>query len=127
MRRGTTKQLMGAEIGGDVTAALEVAAVIHSVDSLDLARRLDRLLEGAAGPSVSTGSGVSAEPAGAPPSLEVPRPVYLEVNVDADERGSMFVREINAGSRSVPTIVLPDGSVMVEPSNEELSEKFSKS
>ena len=51
----------------------------------------------------------------------------LEVNVDNDEKGATFVREINSGTRSVPTIIFPDGSIMIEPSNEELSEKFSKS
>jgi mycoredoxin len=51
----------------------------------------------------------------------------IEVNVDDDENGAAFVREINAGARSVPTIIFPDGSIMVEPSTEELSEKFSKS
>ena len=51
----------------------------------------------------------------------------VEVNVDNDEQGAMFVREVNSGSRSVPTIIFPDGSILVEPSNEELSEKFSKS
>jgi mycoredoxin len=51
----------------------------------------------------------------------------IEVNVDNDEKGAAFVREINSGSRAVPTIILPDGSVLVEPSNTELSERFSKS
>ena len=51
----------------------------------------------------------------------------VEVNVDADEQGAAFVREINSGARSVPTIIFPDGSVMVEPSSEQLSHKFSKS
>lgn len=51
----------------------------------------------------------------------------MEVNVDADEQGASFVREVNGGARSVPTIIFPDGSIMVEPSSEELSEKFSKS
>jgi len=51
----------------------------------------------------------------------------IEVNVDNDEQGAAFVREVNSGSRSVPTIVFPDGSIMVEPSTQELSEKFSKS
>ncbi|MBI5842267.1 MAG: NrdH-redoxin [Chloroflexi bacterium] len=51
----------------------------------------------------------------------------VEVNVDNDEQGAAFVREINSGTRSVPTIIFPDGSIMVEPSTEELAEKFSKS
>jgi mycoredoxin len=52
---------------------------------------------------------------------------YREVNVDNDEQAADFVREINDGKRSVPTIIFPDGSVMVEPSTEELNERFSKS
>jgi mycoredoxin len=51
----------------------------------------------------------------------------LEVNVDADEKGAAFVRELNAGNRTVPTIILPDGSIMVEPSSEDLNKRFSKS
>ncbi len=51
----------------------------------------------------------------------------VEVNVDNDEQGASFVRKINSGNRIVPTIILPDGSIMVEPSNNELEEKFLKS
>ncbi len=51
----------------------------------------------------------------------------VEVNVDKDEQGALFVREINSGARSVPTIIFPDGTIMVEPSSDELSEKFSNS
>ena len=51
----------------------------------------------------------------------------VEVNVDTDEKGAAFIREINSGNRTVPTIIFPDGSVMIEPSNDELSLKFSKS
>ena len=51
----------------------------------------------------------------------------VEISVENDEKGAAFVREVNSGSRSVPTIIFPDGSILVEPSNEELSEKFSKS
>jgi mycoredoxin len=51
----------------------------------------------------------------------------VEVNVDVDEQGAAFVREVNSGKRSVPTIIFPDGTVLVEPSTEQLSEKFSKS
>lgn len=52
---------------------------------------------------------------------------HLTVNVDNDTRGADFVKEVNRGSRSVPTIIFPDGSVMVEPSNQQLEEKFSQS
>lgn len=52
---------------------------------------------------------------------------YLVVNVDHDTEGSEFVKHVNQGKRSVPTIVFPDGSVMVEPSDLQLGEKFSTS
>ena len=51
----------------------------------------------------------------------------LEVDVNADKKAEEFVKGLNNGFRSVPTIILPDGSMMVEPSTEELEAKFSKS
>jgi len=51
----------------------------------------------------------------------------LEVDVNADKKAEEFVKELNNGFRSVPTIILPDGSTMVEPSTEELEAKFSQS
>ena len=51
----------------------------------------------------------------------------LEVDVNADKNAEAFVKELNNGNRSVPTIILPDGSMMVEPSTEELEKKFSQS
>ncbi len=53
--------------------------------------------------------------------------MYKMVNVDEDAEGANFVKQVNNGLRSVPTIIFPDGSVMVEPSTEQLAEKFSKS
>jgi len=49
--------------------------------------------------------------------------VGLEGNSEATE----FVLEVNNGYRSVPTIVFPDGSILVEPNWEELKAKFSNS
>jgi mycoredoxin len=51
----------------------------------------------------------------------------LEVDVNADKKAEAFVKELNHGYRSVPTIILPDGSMMVEPSTAELEAKFSQS
>ena len=51
----------------------------------------------------------------------------VEVNVEADAQAALFVCEINSGLRSVPTIIFPDGSIMVEPSADDLNERFSKS
>jgi mycoredoxin len=48
--------------------------------------------------------------------------VGLEGNAEATE----FVMQLNRGYQSVPTIVFPDGSVLVEPSWEELKAKTSK-
>jgi mycoredoxin len=47
--------------------------------------------------------------------------IGLEDNPEATE----FVMQVNNGHRSVPTIVFPDGSILVEPSWEELRRKFS--
>jgi mycoredoxin len=49
--------------------------------------------------------------------------VGLEGNIEATE----FVMRLNKGYRSVPTIVCPDGSILVEPNWEELKAKFSNS
>jgi glutaredoxin len=51
----------------------------------------------------------------------------LEVDVNSDKKAEAFVKELNHGNRSVPTIILPDGSFMVEPSTEDLEAKFSRS
>jgi mycoredoxin len=42
---------------------------------------------------------------------------YVEVNIEQDEDAAELVQSLNNGMRSVPTILFPDGSVLVEPSN----------
>ena len=49
---------------------------------------------------------------------------YLDIDIDNDPRGASFVTEVNGGSRSVPTIIFPDGAILVEPSNKELKAKL---
>ncbi len=49
---------------------------------------------------------------------------YEWVDIDADMAGRKYVEKINRGYRSVPTIVFPDGSILVEPSNMELCRKL---
>ena len=49
----------------------------------------------------------------------------LEIDVNADKHAEDFVKELNNGYRSVPTIIFPDGSMMVEPSSADLEERFS--
>ncbi len=46
------------------------------------------------------------------------------VDIDQDAQGRRMVEEINRGFRSVPTIVFADGSVLVEPSDEQLRRKL---
>ena len=50
---------------------------------------------------------------------------FLEIDVNEDKKAADFVKELNNGNRSVPTIIFPDGSRMVEPTESELDEKFS--
>jgi mycoredoxin len=47
---------------------------------------------------------------------------YVDINHDAEARA--YVEQVNHGNRSVPTILFPDGDVLVEPSNSALSAKL---
>jgi thioredoxin reductase (NADPH) len=49
---------------------------------------------------------------------------YDWVNIEQDARAMAYVEQVNHGSHSVPTIVFPDGAILVEPSNAELAEKL---
>jgi mycoredoxin len=48
------------------------------------------------------------------------------INIDEDPEGREFVIETNNGYRSVPTIVFPDGDILVEPSSTELLHKITQ-
>ncbi len=50
---------------------------------------------------------------------------YTFTDIDKIPEASEIVMDLNNGNRSVPTILFPDGTVMVEPSNRELKEKLS--
>ena len=41
---------------------------------------------------------------------------YEEIDIDKDPAAAATVLEINGGYMSVPTLILPDGRVLVEPS-----------
>lgn len=49
---------------------------------------------------------------------------FTWIDIDHDKDAERFVIETNHGNRSVPTIIFPDGSIMVEPSNLQLKEKL---
>ena len=52
---------------------------------------------------------------------------HLRVGLEGNTEATDFVMKVNNGYKSVPTIILPDGSVLVEPAWEELKAKFSNS
>ena len=49
---------------------------------------------------------------------------YRWIDIDKSPGAAEQVVRINRGYRSVPTILFPDGSVMVEPSDRELAAKL---
>jgi len=49
---------------------------------------------------------------------------YDFIDIDRDEEGLRLVERTNRGMRSVPTIVFPDGSILVEPGRRQLMTKF---
>lgn len=49
---------------------------------------------------------------------------YIWIDIDEDMEARQFVERVNNGYRSVPTIVFPDGSILVEPSVAELNRKL---
>ncbi|MDQ3099618.1 MAG: NrdH-redoxin [bacterium] len=50
---------------------------------------------------------------------------YEYINLDENPDAADEVVRINNGYQSIPTIVFPDGKVLVEPSNEELKQAMS--
>jgi mycoredoxin len=49
---------------------------------------------------------------------------YERIGLEGNPEATEFVIKINNGFRSVPTIVFPDGSILVEPSWEDLKQMF---
>ncbi|MCU0490993.1 MAG: mycoredoxin [Chloroflexaceae bacterium] len=56
--------------------------------------------------------------------LDEQKATYRYVNIEEDEAAAEYVMQVNQGNRSVPTIVFPDGSILVEPANAELKQKL---
>ena len=52
------------------------------------------------------------------------RVVYDWIDIDQVPAAADLVREKNAGKQIIPTIIFPDGSFLVEPSNDELAVKL---
>lgn len=49
---------------------------------------------------------------------------YHYVDIEQDDAARSYVEQVNRGFQSVPTILFPDGSIMVEPSPAALSQKL---
>ena len=49
---------------------------------------------------------------------------FEEIDIEKNPEAAQVVISLNRGMRSVPTIVFPDGSVLVEPSNTVLANKL---
>ena len=51
---------------------------------------------------------------------------YDYINIHQDETAREFVREVNNGFESVPTLLFPDGSTLTEPSTGALKNKLNE-
>ena len=49
---------------------------------------------------------------------------YQWIDIDTNPEARKYVESVNRGYRSVPTIIFPDGSMLVEPTNSQLAEKL---
>jgi thioredoxin reductase (NADPH) len=49
---------------------------------------------------------------------------YTWIDLESSPEETAVVEKINNGKRIIPTIVFPDGSILVEPSNDELADKL---
>ena len=49
---------------------------------------------------------------------------YEEIDISDNAEAVAYVEKVNNGLRSVPTIVFPDGTIMVEPSSPDLVKKL---
>jgi len=49
---------------------------------------------------------------------------YQWLNINKDPGACALVEKVNHGNQSVPTIIWPDGSFLVEPSIKQLKEKL---
>lgn len=49
---------------------------------------------------------------------------YEVVDIEKVPEGTPFVKKLNNGMRIVPTIIFPDGDILAEPSDAQLTEKL---
>jgi mycoredoxin len=51
---------------------------------------------------------------------------FTDIDIEEHPEAAEIVRRANHGRQSVPTIIFPDGSVLVEPSNAVLEQKLTE-
>jgi mycoredoxin len=56
--------------------------------------------------------------------LDERKVAYTWIDIDQDAAATAEVMRLNRGMQSIPTLVFPDGSTLVEPSNAELARKL---
>ena len=56
--------------------------------------------------------------------LQEQRIPFTWIDIDADADGLRFVEDLQGGGRTIPTIVFPDGTHLLEPSDVDLAEKL---
>jgi mycoredoxin len=49
---------------------------------------------------------------------------FVDVDIDRDAKAVEFVKQLNRGNRSVPTIIFPDGTSLTEPDTLTLARKL---
>jgi glutaredoxin len=49
---------------------------------------------------------------------------YVWIDVNTDRAGYDFVVKVNNGRRTIPTVLFGDGSILVEPTDEQLAAKL---
>jgi mycoredoxin len=49
---------------------------------------------------------------------------YKFIDIDREPQARAYVEKVNHGNRSVPTIVFPNGDLLVEPSTSQLFTRF---
>ncbi|NWJ48338.1 MAG: NrdH-redoxin [Chloroflexi bacterium] len=46
---------------------------------------------------------------------------YSWIDVESDETAMQEMQQLNGGRQSIPTILLPDGKILIEPTNRDLA------
>ncbi len=49
---------------------------------------------------------------------------FVDIDIDQDAKAEAFVKQLNRGNRSVPTIIFPDASTLTEPDSAALTTKL---